>query len=152
MAADSPVYECSAMKAWLMQVMIRDRLIPLVLFKSEGGSMEVDERNSFFSIFKEEALTQKEFVTIYDMTKGLESFATHLAAMANFCLECRPITDKSLLFTVVILPSSAARAVLNGLMAVVPPSKPLYVVGTEEEAWDVVSNGGLSSSLWRAEI
>lgn len=150
-----PCYTCEGMSAWKLDLRVssRKQLVPIVFFRSTGGPLSVQERQDIFDIFLTEAKTQQEFIAIYNMLEGLESFASHLAAMAKMCLDARPITEKSLMFTIAILGSPTSRAVLNGLLAIVPPSKPLYIVGTEEEAWNIVScGGGTSSELWNPSL
>jgi hypothetical protein len=142
-------FTCDGITVWQLEIKVSGSAIPIILFRSTGGPLTVDEREQIFDIFLEEAKTQKQFVAVYNMLEGLESFPSHLAAMTKLCFESRSITNKSLMFTIAILGSPTSRLVLNALLAVVPPSKPLYVVGSEEEAWKVVSNGrGTSSELW----
>lgn len=112
----------------------------------------MEEREEVFGVFLNEAKTRRVFVTVFDMLAGLDGFAVHMAAMAKLCMESRPHTENSLLFTVAILSSPATRAVMNALLTVVPPSKPLYIAGSQEEAWKIVTGEGMSSAqLWRPE-
>lgn len=147
----TPCCSYDGMEAWRLEMDTTTGSLPIIMFRSTGRALAVDERDVIFDLYLNEARTQRKFIAVYDMLAGLESFATHLAAMAKFCMDARPITEKSLLFTVVLLASPASRVVLNALLAIVPPSKPLYVVGSEEEAWKIVTEGGTSSQLWRPE-
>lgn len=146
-----PSYSCNAVSAWKLYTNVQGRAVSTLFFKTFGGSLSEDERNIVFDMFEIEAKTKSEFIAVYDLLSGLDSFASHLHAMIKFCLGLRPVTDKSLLFTVVILGSVATRAILSGIFKIVPPSKPFYIVATEEEAWKLIEEGGGSEKeKWTA--
>jgi hypothetical protein len=147
MAADgqSPVYQGgNAVTIWELEM----GALPVYYFRMEGQPMSVEEREGILAFYRETIAKQEAFATLYDLSGGLPGFATHAVPFASFCNGMRPVTEGRLQFTVAVCPDTLYRSILSMILKMAPSHAPIYVVGTLDEAWDVLAHSGDGTKPW----
>jgi hypothetical protein len=147
MAADNlrPVHQGGdAVTIWELEV----GTLPIYYFRMEGQPMSLEEREGILAFYRETIAEQVAFATLYDLSGGLPGFTAHAAPFASFCNSMRPVTQGRLQFTVVVCPDALYRGILSMILKMAPSHAPLYVVGTLDEAWDVLARSGDGTEPW----
>lgn len=144
---DAPAYKGGdAVTIWELEV---EDDIPVYYFKLEGEAMSEGERDGVLNYYRETIAMRQAFATLYDLSKGLPGFASHVVPFAGFCNSMRPITNGRLQFTIIVCPDAIYRGFMSMILKMAPSHAPVYVVSNINEAWDVLAHrGGGAAVPW----
>jgi hypothetical protein len=122
--------------------------LPVYYFRMEGNPMTSEEREGVLTFYRQTIAKQTAFATLYDLSGGLPGFASHVVPFASFCNDIRPATEGRLQFTVAVCPDALYRGFLSMILKMAPSHAPIYVVGTLDEAWEVLAHSGDGTEPW----
>lgn len=116
-------------------------ILPVYCFQMEGGALSEEERTHVLDFYRDTVAEENAYVSVYDMTDGLENFMEHLVPFATFCNSVRPKTKDRLQFTVVVCPNAAYRSFLSLVLSLAPTPAPLHLVEHRDEILSALSAG-----------
>jgi hypothetical protein len=122
--------------------------LPIYYFRMEGQPMSSEDREGIQAFYRETIAKQVAFATLVDLSEGLPDFTMHAVPFASFCNSIRPVIEGRLQLIVFVCPDNLYRGVLSMILSMAPSHAPLYMVGTLDEAWNVLACNGNGTEPW----